>query len=169
MLPLAITASISLPVSCLTWSASRASGPGGQNVNKVSSKVELRFDLEACATLDGPTKDRLRALARTMLDADGRILIVSQKTRDQPKNLDDAREKLRELVQKALVRPKKRRPTRSWEKPRPNPMLLGFPHASRLRRARSRRGALTGSSRRASALRSSWASAQPTTMTSPFT
>jgi len=112
MLPLAITASISLPVSCLTWSASRASGPGGQNVNKVSSKVELRFDLEACATLDGPTKDRLRALARTMLDADGRILIVSQKTRDQPKNLDDAREKLRELVQKALVRPKKRRPTR---------------------------------------------------------
>jgi ribosome-associated protein len=112
MLPLAISGTLTLPASCLTWSASRASGPGGQNVNKVSSKVELRFDLEACPTLDGPTKDRLRALARTMLDGEGRVLIVSQKTRDQPKNLDDAREKLRELVLKALVRPKRRRPTR---------------------------------------------------------
>lgn len=112
MLPLAVNESLTLPASCLAWSASRASGPGGQNVNKVSSKVELRFDLEGCAVLDAPTKDRLRALARTMLDADGRVLIVSQKTRDQPKNLDDAREKLRALVLQALVRPKKRRPTR---------------------------------------------------------
>jgi ribosome-associated protein len=110
--PLAITSAISIPVSCLTWSASRASGPGGQNVNKVSSKVELRFDLDACPTLDGATKDRLRALARTMLDGEGRLLLVSQKTRDQPKNLEDAREKLRELVLQALVRPKRRRPTR---------------------------------------------------------
>ncbi|MGO8992761.1 MAG: alternative ribosome rescue aminoacyl-tRNA hydrolase ArfB [Polyangiaceae bacterium] len=112
MLPLPVNGSITLPAACLTWSASRASGPGGQNVNKVSSKVELRFDLGACAVLDPSTKDRLRALASGMLDSEGRILIVSQKTRDQPKNLDDARDKLRELVLRALVRPKKRRPTR---------------------------------------------------------
>jgi ribosome-associated protein len=112
MLPLAISGSLSLPASCLSWSASRASGPGGQNVNKVSSKVELRFDIDGCAALDGGTKDRLRALASTMLDAEGHVLIVSQKTRDQPKNLEDAREKLRALVLRAMVRPKKRRPTR---------------------------------------------------------
>jgi ribosome-associated protein len=112
MNPLEISGRITLPASCLTWSASRASGPGGQNVNKVSSKVELRFDLDGCGVLDEGTKDRLRALARTMLDAEGRILVVSQKTRDQPKNLEDAREKLQALVLRALVRPKKRRPTR---------------------------------------------------------
>ncbi len=112
MLPLPINSVITVPASCLTWSASRASGPGGQNVNKVSSKVELRFDIAACAVLDSGTKDRLRALASTMLDSEGRILLVSQKTRDQPKNLEDAREKLRDLIVRALVRPKRRRPTK---------------------------------------------------------
>ena len=112
MLPLAVNETLVVPAANLTWSASRASGPGGQNVNKVSSKVELRFDIEACPTLDGPTKTRLRTIARTMLDSEGRLLVVSQKTRDQPKNLEDAREKLRELILKALVRPRKRRPTK---------------------------------------------------------
>jgi ribosome-associated protein len=112
MLALPINDRITLPAGCLTWAASRASGPGGQNVNKVSSKVELRFDLAGCDVIDFATKERLRALASGMLDSEGRILIVSQKTRDQPKNLDDAREKLKELVLRALVRPKKRRPTR---------------------------------------------------------
>ena len=112
MLPLVITETLTLPASCFSWAASRASGPGGQNVNKVSSKVELRFDLEGCGALDAGTRARLRAIAATMIDAEGRILIVSQKTRDQPRNLEDAREKLRELVLRALVRPKKRRPTR---------------------------------------------------------
>ena len=111
-MPLEISATLTLPASCLTWAASRASGPGGQNVNKVSSKVELRFDLEGCRVLGEETKERLRAIARAMLDGEGRILVVSQKTRDQPKNLDDAREKLKALILRALVRPKKRRPTR---------------------------------------------------------
>jgi ribosome-associated protein len=110
--PLPINATLTLPGSDLAWSAARSSGPGGQNVNKVASKVELRFDLEQCAALDAATRDRLRALARTKLDAEGRILIVSQLTRDQSRNLEDAREKLRDLVLAALVRPKKRRPTK---------------------------------------------------------
>jgi ribosome-associated protein len=110
--PLPINAAITLPAADLTWSAARSSGPGGQNVNKVASKVELRFDFENSAALDAPARDRLRNLARTKLDAEGRILIVSQLTRDQSRNLEDAREKLRALVLAALIRPKHRRPTK---------------------------------------------------------
>ena len=138
MLALAINDSLSLPASCFSWAASRASGPGGQNVNKVSSKVELRFDLEGCAALDAATKARLRVLASTMLDAEGRILIVSQKTRDQPRNLEDAREKVRELVLRALVRPKKRRPTRPT-RGAVKRRLEEKSHAAKKKRARSGR------------------------------
>ena len=108
--PLLINPALTIPAGDITWAAARSSGPGGQNVNKVSSKVELRFDLEGTTALDEPTRERLRNLARTKLDAEGRILIVSQATRDQSRNLEDAREKLRELVVAALVRPKKRKP-----------------------------------------------------------
>lgn len=110
--PLVIDARVTIPAKDLTWTAARASGPGGQNVNKVSSKIHLAFDLEGCTALGESVKARLRALARNALDAEGRVLVVSQKTRDQAKNLVDAREKLRELVAEALVVPKKRRPTK---------------------------------------------------------
>jgi len=107
---------ISDTVTIADWELSesflRASGPGGQNVNKVSSKVELRFDLEGCEALADPVRVRLRAIARNLLDADGWVLITSQKTRDQAKNLADAREKLRLLVVRALEVPKLRRPTK---------------------------------------------------------
>jgi ribosome-associated protein len=78
----------------------------------VSSKVELRFDFERSRVLDLETKARLRSIARARLDAEGQILIVSQATRDRQRNLEDARAKLGELVLRALVRPKRRRPTR---------------------------------------------------------
>ncbi|WP_394833186.1 aminoacyl-tRNA hydrolase [Pendulispora rubella] len=101
-----------IPGTDLTWTATRSSGPGGQNVNKVSSRVELRFDLEGTAALGLAVKNRLRLLAKGYLDAEGRILIRSERTRDRQQNLEDARDKLRELVAQALVVPKKRRPTK---------------------------------------------------------
>ncbi len=110
--PLVINDKITLPGHDLEWTAVRASGPGGQNVNKVSSKIELSFDFEGTVALNDPAKARLRTLAKNTLDAEGRILVVSQKTRDQSKNLDDARAKLREMVLKALVVPKTRKPTK---------------------------------------------------------
>lgn len=110
--PLVVDAKVTLPEGDLSWVATRSSGPGGQNVNKVSSRVELRFDLEGTKALDAGAKHRLRNLARNMLDAEGHILIKSDKTRDQGRNLADAREKLRVLVAAALVIPKPRRPTK---------------------------------------------------------
>lgn len=109
---LIITPNISIPETDLSWTAVRSSGPGGQNVNKVSTKIELRFDLEGTLALAPPVKQRLRVLARNRLDAEGRVMIESQATRVLVRNLDDAREKLAELIRQALVPPKPRRPTR---------------------------------------------------------
>ncbi len=101
-----------IPASDLVARAVRSSGPGGQNVNKVASKVELRFDLPGTSAISPDVKARLRALARGRLDADGWLVVVSQATRDMPHNLKDARAKLAELIARALVPPRPRRPTR---------------------------------------------------------
>lgn len=107
-----VSARVTLPARDLSWKAVRASGPGGQNVNKVASKVELRFDLANTTALDWGVKGRLRSLAAGRLDADGALVIVSQATRSQDQNLEDARQRLAELVSRALVVPKRRRKTR---------------------------------------------------------
>lgn len=109
---LRISPSVTIPGGELTWSATRASGPGGQNVNKVATKVDLRFDLEANVTLSTAIKARLRRAAVGRFDAEGRIVIVSTKTRVQSRNIEDARERLAELVRSALVPPKRRRATK---------------------------------------------------------
>ena len=103
---------LSLPASELSWTAARSSGPGGQNVNKVSSKVELHFDFEHSSVLDLQTKARLRALGASHLDAAGRLRITSQVTREQSRNLEDARAKLADLVRRALERPRPRKKTK---------------------------------------------------------
>jgi ribosome-associated protein len=110
--PLVVVAGVVIPGADLEWRAVRSSGPGGQNVNKVSSKVELRFDLAGTRALAPAVKARLAALAHGRLDADGRLVIASQKTRAQERNLEDARERLRALVEAALAPPRPRRATR---------------------------------------------------------
>jgi ribosome-associated protein len=89
----------------------RASGPGGQNVNKVATKVVLRFDPRS-PSLSAKVSERLQRLAAGRLDAEGRIAIHCDTSRSQSKNLSLARERLIELIQAALVVPKKRRPTK---------------------------------------------------------
>lgn len=101
-----------IPAGDLMWTAVRSSGPGGQNVNKVASKVELRFDLAGTKALSHAVKGRLWALCKNRLDAEGRVLITSQRTRDQLQNLGDAREKLAALIEAALTPPKPRKATK---------------------------------------------------------
>jgi ribosome-associated protein len=107
-----VIAHLVIPEAELRWTAVRASGPGGQNVNKVSSKVDLRFDFEQSIALSVELKERLRVSAGSRLDGEGRIQITSQLTRNQSDNLEDARQKLAELLLAVTVVPKRRRKTK---------------------------------------------------------
>ena len=110
-----INDSLAIDEAEILWSFSRASGPGGQNVNKVSTAAELRFDV-AKANLPEDLKERLKPLAGRSLTQDGVLVITAQETRSQERNREIALQKLMVLLRKAAQRPKRRiatRPTRA--------------------------------------------------------
>jgi ribosome-associated protein len=96
----------------LQMTAIRAQGPGGQNVNKVSSAIQLRFDINASTSLPEETKTRLLQLADRRISKDGIVTIKAQRFRSQDKNKDAAIERLRDLILRATVKQKQRRPTK---------------------------------------------------------
>ena len=97
-----------VPAEALEMRAVRASGPGGQNVNKVASKVELRVDLGRVHGLDPLARQRLQRLVARRLDADGKLLVTSQRSRDQYRNLEDARRKVHDWIARAMKPSRKR-------------------------------------------------------------
>src|SRR6056297_2773784 len=111
-MPLRITDQITLADWEMTESFVRSSGPGGQNVNKVSSAVELRFEAERSPSLPGPVKSRLRRLAGRRWTKEGALVIFVDETRHQARNREIARERLAALIARALEKPKRRVPTK---------------------------------------------------------
>lgn len=114
MKPLEINDSLTIPVNELNVQFSRSSGPGGQNVNKVASKVTLFFNLNS-NFLSQETIEQLKTLAVNKINKENQLYIVSQVTRDQHKNLDDARFKLKKLILQALEQPVERIDTKPTE------------------------------------------------------
>ena len=134
MEPIQISGTVRVPAAAMQMKAVRAGGPGGQNVNKVASKVELRVDLGLIEGLDPAARERLRLRLRNQTDGDGRWLLTSSLTRDQAANLEDARNKVARAVQEAMVAPIPRRATRPT-------------HGSKLRRVAAKK--ITGARKQA--------------------
>ena len=131
-----ITDTISIDESELTEAFVRASGPGGQNVNKVSSAVQLRFDVRQSPSLPNDVALRLMRLAGQRLTKEGVIVIIAQQHRAQERNRADARERLFDMIRQAAVRPVPRRPTKVPKAQR-RERLEGKKHRATIKKQRS--------------------------------
>ena len=109
---LTITDDLRLPLSELSFSFSRSSGPGGQNVNKVNSKATLRWNARRSTSLPEGVRQRFLARYGRRLTVEGEILVVSQRYRDQGRNVGDCLAKLREMIQSVATPPTPRKPSR---------------------------------------------------------
>ena len=109
---LPITEHVVIPASDLTWQFSRAGGPGGQHVNTAETRAQLRFALSTTSAIPGPVRARLRAANPQWCVDGGDLLIASSVHRSRHRNIEDCRDRLAEAVRAALVRPRKRRPTK---------------------------------------------------------
>ena len=109
---LKINDNVSIPLSEIEISAIRSRGAGGQNVNKVSTAIHIRFDVRASSALSNNDKERVLRLRDQRISKEGIIVIKSQRFRSQDKNRSDALEKLAEMIRKALVEKKARKPTK---------------------------------------------------------
>ena len=110
--PLEIGPDLRLPRAELEYRASRSGGPGGQHVNTSSTRVEVWWHVAASPTLSEDQRTRLLAALRGRLDGEGRLRLVSSTSRSQLRNREDVTERLREVVARALVVPKRRKPTK---------------------------------------------------------
>ena len=110
---LPITDRLIIPAAEIDVGFARSGGPGGQNVNKVATKVELRWNLAESAVLSEADRAWLMAQLESRLTSAGELVVTSDRNRNQARNRDDATAKLIEIVRTALVRPRKRRPTRA--------------------------------------------------------
>lgn len=104
---------ILIPAAALDWQFARSSGPGGQHVNRTSSKAILRFDLRHTPHLPGDVRQRMLVALRPRLTNDGALLIASQRHRDRGRNIADCRDKLVALIERAIVPPTVRRRTKT--------------------------------------------------------
>ncbi len=112
MRDIVVSSRLTIPAGELGLAFARSGGSGGQNVNKVSSKVELRWNLTSSTAVSDDDRQWLQQQLASRLTQDGDLIVVSQLTRDQIKNRDDAASKLALIVRTALERPKTRRATR---------------------------------------------------------
>lgn len=108
---LKVTNRLRIPLEEFEFSYARSSGPGGQNVNKVNSKVLLRWPVQTSPSLPEPVRERFLNRFRNRITAAGEVLISSQRFRDQPRNVDDCLDKLREMLAEVAVAPTRRKRT----------------------------------------------------------